>query len=540
MATSGTVSFNEIVIETEAMVLEQLTDVTIGTELHNNVLTYNEVAQDAGFVEGFVNKDKEIITLGNFTAAETPVHDQLLVYHDNTVDSSQVSGWSDKTVSELLGTFQVTVEGLVAIAKSKKNGETGNPGLSDMVAFTDSTAESGFTMAISSCGDNNVVFKRELLDTDFIFMGVLSKGQISNLSYGAGTIFRSTKGLTGFSAPFPMPMGLSSLSDTYFRFYAFRHDVFVFVTSAGLETVVTLYASDGSTIVDGPTTISPYGSATFACNANSEFIVTATESIYCGTYADHTTNGLQIDQRLLPPMSQELILWNRQARITAQETNTTVTYYRRDGVTGTFTVQAGTPLNITGTVGSTADFAEDGCLILRADKPISGFSGADSQGWEAIPAWPLNQVAQLFSNPANMDNNADAGRSSVTIASQYEGTATIYDTTGTVLTTFAVTRGAAITPATTVADQLFPAAGQFQPLDIALADWLGGYVEVNVPSICIMNFNGGSVWTSDAGDEMLIPGVTPDYLSASIITDANGLYRRRDIDASGVETWNIC
>jgi len=203
-------------------------------------------------------------------------------------------------------------------------------------------------------------------------------------------------------------------------------------------------------------------------------------------------------------------------------------------------VQAGTPLNITGTVGSTADFQEDGCLILRADKPISGFSGADSQGWEAVPAWPLKQVAQLFANPANIDNNADAGRSSVTIASQYEGTATIYDTTGTVLTTFAVTRGAAITPATTVADQLFPAAGQFQPTDIGLADWLGGYVEVNVPSICIMNFNGGSVWTSDAGDEMLIPGVTPDYLRASIIKDANGLYNRRDIDEFGVETWNIC
>jgi len=55
-----------------------------------------------------------------------------------------------------------------------------------------------------------------------------------------------------------------------------------------------------------------------------------------------------------------------------------------------------------------------------------------------------------------------------------------------------------------------------------------------------MNLNGGSIWTSDAGDEMLIPGVTPDYLRASIIKDANGLYNRRDIDISGIETWNIC
>ena len=55
-----------------------------------------------------------------------------------------------------------------------------------------------------------------------------------------------------------------------------------------------------------------------------------------------------------------------------------------------------------------------------------------------------------------------------------------------------------------------------------------------------MNFAGSSIWPSDAGDEMLIPGVTPDEIRAEIVKDAGGLFRRRDISATGIETWNIC
>lgn len=547
MATTGTVSFNECFVGDAAMGLDQLEDVSVAA-VHGAVLLYNESSEDAAYADGFVAKPTdEVGLLGDVNVAQAPAHNQLFAYNDSGTDSSQVSGWADKKLSELLGGFQVTVEGLVSIQNSVRNGLSGNPALSDMVAFTD-VLESGFTMGISSCGDNNVVFKRELTDSDFVFMSVLSKGEISNLSYPSGTIFRSTKGLSGFSSTFPTPMGIASLSATYFRFFAFRQDVFVAVASAGLESVVTLYASNGTTVVDGPTTIAPYASTTLACDSNAEFIVTATESVYCASYADNPTNGLTIDQRLLPPMVTEIIVWNRFARVTAQESNTLVRWYRRNGETGIFTVNAGTPKSLyTGAIneeagpencGNTVDYGEDGCLVLRADKPISAFSGADTNGWEATPGWPLNQLAQVFANTANLGSSTDAGVSSVTIGSSFEGTGAVYDATGTLLTTFAITRS--VTPATTADEQLYPAAGQFQPSDIGLADWLGGWVEVNVPSVCIMNFNGSSVFTSDSGDELLVPGVTPDESRSVIRKDAGGLYRRRDLDASGAETWEIC
>ena len=343
-------------------------------------------------------------------------------------------------------------------------------------------------------------------------------------------------------------MGISSMSSKYFRFFAFRQDCFVKVASSGLECTVTLFGSDGSTVIDGPTNIAAYGSTILTCNSNTEFIVSSTNEIYCATYADHTTNGLTIDQRILPPMTNELIVWNRQCRITAQELNTTVTWYRRNGQTNSFTINAGTPVaiytgNVTGGVaptnaGNTIDYGQDGCLILKSDKPISGFSGADSNGWEATPAWPLDQTSQLFANPATLNNSSDGGVSSVTIGSQYEGSGNVYDSTGSLVGTFFITRS--VSPATTSGEQIYPAAGQWQPIDDGLNNWTGGWVQTNVPSICIMNFSGSSIWPSDAGDEMLIPGVTPDEIKAEIVKDANGLFRRRDISATGIETWNIC
>ena len=187
--------------------------------------------------------------------------------------------------------------------------------------------------------------------------------------------------------------------------------------------------------------------------------------------------------------------------------------------------------------GNDTDYAADGCVILEANKPITGFSGADSQGWEATHAWPVDQLSQVFPNPSTMDNNADAGRSSITISSMYEGTASVYDSTNTFIASFTITR---TVPVTTAEDQLYPASGQWQPTDSGLTTFVGGYVEVNVPSYCVMNFNGSAVWTADAGDEIVITGSTPEELKADIIKDANGIFRRRDIDAAGVETWTIC
>ena len=545
---SGTLNIGFFEINTDSIGLNQMEDVFITSETHNDLIRFNDNATDPTYTDGFVNKSGiQISEVDDINVSSTPPHNSLFSYNDNSVISSIVDGWIEKSINDILGDFQITVDGLVNIQLSIRLGRQGNPALSDMVAFTD-VIENTFTMGISSCGDNNIIYKRELSDTDFVYQGVLSKGEILNLSYPAGTIFRSTKGITGFSSTFPTPMGISSMSSKIFRFFAFRHACFVTAASSGLECTVTLFGSNGSTVIDGPTTIPPYGSTTLACNSNTEFIVSSTNEIYCSTYADHTTNGLTIDQRILPPMTNELIVWNRQCRITAQELNTTVTWYRRNGETNSFTINAGSPVgihtgNITGGVapinaGNTTDYGQDGCLILKSDKPISGFSGADSNGWEATPAWPLDQTSQLFANPATLNNSSDGGVSSVTIGSQYEGSGSVYDSTGSLVGTFFITRS--ISPATTPDEQIYPAAGQWQPVDGGLNNWTGGWVQTNVPSICIMNFSGSSIWSSDAGDEMLIPGITPDEIRAEIVKDAGGLFRRRDISATGVETWNIC
>lgn len=525
--------------------IDKIEDVVITTQVHNNVIRFNEETTDPTYVDGFVNKTSNIETVSDVNSSLTPSHNTLFSYNDNLVDNSAISGWKEKTISELLESFQVTVEGLIAIRQSLRRGIQGHPALSDQVAFTD-FLQGGKTMSIGSCGDNNIIFKRELTDSDFVFLTVLSKGEIFDMNFAAGTIFRSTKGIVGYSMRAPLPFGLASLSSNYFRLYALRNTVYIYATSAGLESVVTLYASDETTIVDGPDTIPPYGSTILVCNANTEFVVKSTTNVYCGSSAENNTGtAINLDHRLIPPMTNEVITWNRNNRITAQELNTSVRWYRRNGETGIFTVNAGTPVRIdTGTIneepgptnaGNDPDYGVDGCLILRANKPISGFSGADGAGGESTPSWPLDQLGQLFANPANIDDDVRADRSSVTIGSPYEGTATVYSSAGVILDTFTLTR--TVTPATTSDDQLYPASGQWQPVNISLADWLGGWVEVNVPSFCVMNLTGP---VGIVGDEMVIPGVTPEEIRAEIITDANGLLRRRDIDASGVETWNIC
>lgn len=550
MSTSGMVIINNVVSETDAMNLTQMGDTVILTETHNNVLRFNESTIDPIYSDGYINKSFPVETLEDVNTDSNPDHNNLFCFNNSISDPSIADGWTQKTISVLLESFQVTIEGLVAIKQSLRRGKNGNPGTSDCVIFSE-VPENGNTASICSPENNNVVYKREPTDTDFIFMGVLQRGQINDLQYPKGTILRSSKGLVGFSGPFPLPLGLSSLSADYFRFYAFRQTVFVIATSAGLECVVTLYASDETTIVDGPYTIASYASVTLECNANAEFVLKSTSNVYCGSFAQRVegSNPFYIDQRLLPPMSNEIISWNRFNRVTAQESNTLVRWYRRNGETGIFTINAGTPVSIyTGTIneevgpdnaGNDTDYGLEGCVILRANKPISCFSGADTNGWEATPGWVLDQLSQVFANPSNLNNTTDAGSASVTIGGPYEGTASVYDSTGTFIDTFQITRGTS--PATTSDEQLYPASGQWLPVDSGLTNWLGGWVEVNVPCFCVMNFNGISgTWTSDAGDEMVIPGITPERLRANIITDSNGLLRRRDIDGSGVETWNVC
>lgn len=526
MSASGTVSTRVVVINEESGFLGQFTDVVITSPGHDQAIKFDAASSS------WVNSEVTLDDLADLNLASVS-HNDVLIWN------AASSRWDNGKITSLLSALGGVVDGIVSIKLSVFVGERGDSARAVSVAFTDDV-EGGFTMAIGSCGDDNAVYKKSPSETAFSFLTTLDKGQNLGLTLEAGTVFRSTKGLAGFSCPFPMPFGISNFSDTYFRFYALRFDNVVHATSAGRDSLVTLLASDETTVVDGPNFISAYGTTVLSCNANAEFVVVATTDIFCGTKGDRgetNNNNRFIDMRLVPPMSTELIVHSRNNRLSARFADTTVVYYRRNMSTGSFTVQGGTPLAIGAATGNQTDYANDGWLILRADKPTTSFSGADSQGYMATSCWPLTALAQLFPIVSSIGANTDFGRSSISLASPFEGTARVYDENKVLLDTFTITRGT--TPPATPADQDYPAAGQWNP-QVSLGTTIdSGFVECSVPCVCVCNFEGSSVF-GDLGDEMAVPGSTPDEIRALVRRDPDGFLRRRDVGVDGTETWNIC
>lgn len=518
---SGTLLSQKVVVSDDSLFLNQFKDVVITSPSHDQKFKYDST--------NWINTTVSVNELSDVNI-NLPSHNDVLIW--NSVSET----WDNARLSSLLTTLGAVVNGIVAIKLSLYVGEKGDSAKTLSVGFTDDV-ESSFTMSIGSCGDHNAIYTKEPGNINFSFLTVLNKGQNLNLNLPAGTVFRSDKGISGFSCPFPMPFGISNFSATYFRFYAFRNENVVHATSAGKDSLVILYASDETTVVDGPNFISAYSSTTLTCDANAEFVVVATTAIFCGTKGDRgsgvTTNRF-IDMRLVPPMSTEVLVHNRNNRLSAQFADTSVTYYKRDMTSGDLTVQAGTPFSTISQAGNNADYDPNGWLLLRGDKPFTGFSGADGSGFEATPCWPLTALAQVFPILSTIGASTRGRTASISLASPYEGSARVYDESGALFDTFTLTRGT--TPPGTTEDQRFPAAGQLLPTSRIES----GYVESDVPCVCIMNFSDSTVFTSDAGDEIAIPGTTPDDVKAQIREDSDGFLRRRSIDTSGNETWVLC
>ena len=526
---SGVISTRSIVINEDSGSLDQFIDVIITSATHDQTIKYDST--------NWVNTTVTLQELGD-TDITSISHNDVLIWNSTT------SKWENGKLSSLLITLSEVVNGIVSIQLSVFIGEQGDPARSVCVAFTD-TPENGATLAIASCGDNNVVYKKEPSDINFSYYRTMNRGEIYHDSLPAGTVFSSAKGIAGCTSPFPTPFGVSCLADTYFRFFALRQDVYVYATSAGRDSLVTVFASDETTIVGGPTFINAYGSTTFMLSPLLEYVVTSTTDIFCGT---GSSNGAGIanartDVRLIPPMRCEVIVHNRLNRVTAQFTDTDITWYRQDMDIGSLTANAGTPLQI-GTVaraGTVNRFANHGWLILRSNKPMSSFTGADGAGSNAVAGWPIEFLAQMFPIYSVIGTSADFHQAGINIASPYEGEARIYDNTGTLIFTFPYTRGTS--PPVTPNDQLFPAAGQSNPATDGYAALTGGWIETTTPAVCVINFIGaatGDFGQSDNGDETLIPGTSPDEFKAQIRKDPDGFLRRRDIDVAGNETWNLC
>jgi len=353
-----------------------------------------------------------------------------------------------------------------------------------------------------------------LTDSSFEFVQNLAIGQVMNASYPLGTSIRSTKGIYGFSGPHLTPLGCPSLSFKITKFSTAVASTTVLIASLGLEVTVTLFESDGITVADGPTVIPENQVQSFACNGTGEFKVVSTGSVI------GYVNGNGTERRLLVPMSTDLLVHNRNLLVCSLEGTANVTMYRRNGTTTVTTVTSGTPTALTSS-GNQDNWAVGGWLRLTSDVPICALQSIDGNGNGATPGWPVDQLSQMFPNPSSVSITATGSLSSVIICSPYNGSATIFDDSNTSVGTITYTRAGA------AASQLFPAAGIWNPT----VAFTGGYIQTTTPSLCIINFNGSSIWTSDNGEEMIIPGTTPDELKAEIRLDAGGIARRRDIDA---------
>ncbi len=532
VVTSGTVSMGSIAVTEDSLQIDQLVDVDATAPVHDNVIIYKDSVVDPTYTTtGWYSEGLLIENLGNVISSTTPSHNEILTYNDTLIDAAYGTGWVNKNISSLFTGLSTTIAGIVSASEAIEKGKEGNLALSDMVMMSNSVSGgSGNNLSIGSADDNNEIFKRELVDSDFTFVQTLSAGEIADLTYTTGTIIRSTKGVYGLTGPFPTPLGVSGLSFKQSRFATTVASSTVIVASTGTEVTVTLFGSDGTTIIDGPTVVSENAVSVFSCGATvGEFVLSSTGSIIAVVNA----NGTQI--RVLPPMSSELICWNRACNVSSLDGTASVVYTRRNGNTGTTSVPSGTSTFLN--AGTNVGFAIGGAVILRSDKPISCYTGDDDFGDQSIPGLPLDKLSQKFCIPSFIDDNTDNAIACIAIASPYEGSVEIFDNTGASVTSVNISRPT--TPATTALEQTFPAAARWQPQDNGIT-MNGGYIICNVPCMCVMNFNGGTVWTGATGDEMMIFGTTPEDIRADIKTDASGLLRRRTLSGAGVVTWEVC
>lgn len=524
---SGTITTGRFIVTEESFSLNDLVDVTADTPENNDVVLYKDNAVDPLFTTGWQATPFTTGSISGFTT-ENSAQNDLLAYNDNAIDPTYPTSWVPKNVSSVFTDLESTVNSIVGINTARIQAEAGDPSKTDMVMFSATPSGSGPTCSIGSNGSNNIISKKEPSDASFSFVQTMDRGSVLNLTYPEGTVLRSSKGMYGFSGPLPTPLGPQSFALTQCQFYVDGAATLT-VVSLGTEVSVTLLSSDQTTVLSGPTIVASYQLSTFSCPSTGEYFVTSSGPV-CASVNE---SGSKI--RLLTPMSTELITWNTGCLVSALEATTSVTYYRRNGNTGTISVSPGTAVALG--AGSNTNLAPGGCVLVTADKPISTWTETDSIGNQALSGFPVAQMSQLFSNPSFVDSTANYGQAGVAIASPYEGTATVYDNTGTVLDTFTYTR---TNPVVTAAEQAFPAAGRWRPEEVSISTtWDGGYIETNTPAVCIMNFSGDVIWGS-SGEEIFVVGSTPEEIKADIKKDGNGIWRRRDIDVAGAVSWNIC
>lgn len=529
MATSGTLNIGRIEIIDDSINLDQLVDVTTITPSNGETIIFKDNAVDTNFTTGWHGTKMSSNDLSDVNSSVTG-QNSVLSYNVSTEDPTYGTSdtWVPKNISSLFTTLDSTVNSIVGLSTAKIRAVKGDPSRSDMVLLTAVEASiGGPTVVIGSCGDNNIVQKKEPTDGSFSFVQTLGKGEKINLTLPTGTVLRSAKGIYGFSGPLPTPLGSTSFALSACQFYV-SSAATLNVVSLGTEVTVSLFSGDQTTLLSGPTVIAAYETGSFSCPSVGQYFVSSTGPIVA------CVNEGNSNIRPLLPMATELLTMNTGCLVSALSATTNVTWYRRNGTTGSTTVSPGTAVALG--AGNDTILSPNGWVRVTSDKPISTFSSTDSMGTQSVSGFPVNQLAQLFCNPSFIDSSTSYGQSGVAISSPYEGTATVYTSTGVVLDTFTYVRSVAVT---TAADQVYPAGGRWKPSDVSVSTtWDGGFIETTTPATCIMNSSGDTTWSS-AGQEIMIVGSTPQEIKADI-KKVNEIWRRRTIDVSGGVSWVIC
>jgi hypothetical protein len=391
-----------------------------------------------------------------------------------------------------------------------------------------------------------------------------------------------------------------AFDDTFF--YAFRdsntyrggasgnnNEGWIHIIGGPLASTVTL--TSAGTVVAGQVDVpvAPWEYVRFYTNGNTEFRIKSTQKVMAAVNAEMGTNGPRFyDSRLILPLTTDGITWPRSGFVSALYDGTNVDWWLNDNLEGSFTVSPGSPVDFdagppTGTGATDSGYQARGACRILLSGPGSAYSGADGDGLEATPLCPTQFMTQKIALPLQILNLASGSGDGLAIASPYVGTAKLYQwnpvtkrseivsvtppSGGAPVTEMLLQRRDGATELGDAADsdaQLHPASlllsgsgggGSDPNAHDFLGNFLGGYVEVNVPCTVVFNSsqnqNGGSGFTARGtsgaatrgihadGDESLSFGITPPDIRAEIRRGADGRLYRRDLGAGGTETWSV-
>ena len=413
----------------------------------------------------------------------------------------------------------------------------------------------------TSLGNNNVI---EIFEpNNYLVTNIVKYRVFSDLGepltfegLTLGTVIVASKGLYGFSEiegkstaaanQGVMPAMSFGFAFTSTFLYAFRGSTgnnndrgVITVCNGPLSSVIKL--TDGSNVtIDGQEDIilAPWEVTLLDTNGNKEYILSSNNKIMAQIFSEgggvkgSGLTGLELgtiwDCRLIPPLSSTLIGNPRSGFMSSPYDNTLVKWWRRTGTTGSFTVSPGSPFNIATTGGNLGDHNPNGYVKYKAPQ-ITGYSGADGQGGDAVAFFDPATFSQIVAQPFFMPDGGNGDETGCLVVSEWVGTARYYqwdDATRTIalIYTLELTRGITVT---TPEDQNHPCAASLSNSTgndnntLLVGDLLPGFWIADVPIGVVAQAQGGqmdmrnqfgdlvtSIYTQE--DETSLFGWTPE------------------------------